>query len=136
MIQGEDQPSYEIEPAGIFHCWTISEVSSDPYNPTGTILRDRTIDGRADRPDAPHSVVRILIKGAIVERHDGSNVFVLVSHLNEWRNEETFHLREMSGKACSGREIRNLRVATNYLVGRMRVRYDCAKPEPREGINL
>ena len=136
MIQGEDRPSYEIQAAGVFHRGTISEVSSDPYNPPGTILRDRAINGRADRPNAAHSVVCILIKGAIVDRHDGSNVLVLEGHLNEWRDEEAFHLREMRGNACSGREIRNLRVAADYIVGGTRVRYECAKPEPPQGIDF
>ena len=136
MIQGEDQPAYEIQAAGVFYRGTISEVSRDPNNPPGTILRDRTINRRADRPDAAHPVVCILIKGAVVERHDRSNVFVLISHLNEWRDEETFHLREMCGNACSGREVRNLRVAANYIMGGTRVRYERAKPEPPEGIDF
>jgi hypothetical protein len=81
-------------------------------------------------------VVSITISGSIVEQDGESIVLVLISHLNEWRDEETFYFGEVCSHAPPCREIRNSRAATIHFMRGSRVRYDRAKAKPSEGINF
>jgi hypothetical protein len=120
----------------VFYRWPVSKVSSDPHDPAGTVLRDTTIDGRADRPNAVHLVISIMVKTPIVERDDDSIVLVLRGHLNERRNEEAFHLRKMRSNTSAGRKIRHSRLATIDPVDVLRVGEDSTKSQPPERINF
>ena len=46
-----------------------------------------------------------MVKRAIAERHEDSVVLTLKSYLNERRNKNAFHLREVCGDASAAQEI-------------------------------
>ena len=57
MIQREDQTSYEIQALAAIRRRVVSKISPDPRNPAGTVLYDRSIDSRANRPHPAHLII-------------------------------------------------------------------------------
>ncbi len=136
MIQWKNHPANKIHTLGVLSCRAISEVPSDPHDPSWAVSGDRTIKSRASSPNAPQVVISIVVDGPIGKWDGDSIVFVLVGHLPERRNEETFDLGGMHCDTAPGREIRDPRFAAIYPVGGFRVRNDPAKTHPSNRINF